>query len=576
MRLRVIAVDYDGTTGTDAGLDPAVRAVIGEAQGRGIRVVLVTGRILADLRRVAGSLALFDAVVGENGAVLSVPGDGRTRLLASPPPESLRKELARRNVPVVAGASVIEADAAQAHAVLQIVRDLELPLVIVFNRGRLMLLPQSVSKATGLQAALAALRLSAHNTLAVGDAENDHELLAASEIGAAVQWGSAALVGVADQVVPGTQPKDVGSYLRSVIAQQVILPRAARRHVLLGHSEHGRSVSLAVRGRNTLVMGEPRSGKSWVAGLLAEQLILMGYCLCVLDPEGDYAALEPLPGVVVLGGDAVLPQPREVLRLLRHPDMSLVLNLSRLGQSEKNGYIRMLLPLLAAIRRRTGLPHRIVLDEAHYFLRHEDVDWLLDLELHGYTLVTYRASAMHPSVLRACEEIIACRERSDEEVRALAACHNVPPEGIAHCQEVLGTLRIGEAALLPCTDEAGGRLVRVTLAQRQTAHVRHRTKYLDVPVTEDHAFVFTQSGWPAGPRARTLEQFVDALEQAPHDVVAGHLQRHDVSRWLDDVYADRSLAQRVREAESAARLRGVHAAIKDITTHIQSRYDFDD
>jgi hypothetical protein len=183
---------------------------------------------------------------------------------------------------------------------------------------------------------------------------------------------------------------------------------------------------------------------------------------------------------------------------------------------------------------------------------------------------------MHPSVLRACEEIIACRERSDEEVRALAACHNVPAEGLAHCQSVLGTLRIGEAALLPCTDEAGGRLVRVTLAPRQTSHVRHRTKYLDVPVSEDHAFAFTQNGWPLGLRARTLEQFVDALEQAPRDVVAGHLQRHDASRWLEDVYADRALAQRVREAESAARLRGVHAAVKDIAAHIQSRYEFDD
>lgn len=55
-------------------------------------------------------------------------------------------------------------------------RELEVPLVLLFNRSRLMVLPQSVSKATGLRAALSALRLSAHNAIAIGDAENDHEL----------------------------------------------------------------------------------------------------------------------------------------------------------------------------------------------------------------------------------------------------------------------------------------------------------------------------------------------------------------------------------------------------------------
>src|SRR2546430_11434817 len=36
----------------------------------------------------------------------------------------------------------------------------------------------------------------------------------------------------------------------------------------------------------------PISGKSWIAGLLCEQLALQRYSLCVVDPEGDYRALE--------------------------------------------------------------------------------------------------------------------------------------------------------------------------------------------------------------------------------------------------------------------------------------------
>src|SRR3974377_2484462 len=49
-----------------------------------------------------------------------------------------------------------------------------------------MVLPASVNKATGLAAVLPELELSAHNVLAVGDAENDHAFLRASGCGAAV------------------------------------------------------------------------------------------------------------------------------------------------------------------------------------------------------------------------------------------------------------------------------------------------------------------------------------------------------------------------------------------------------
>ena len=66
---------------------------------------------------------------------------------------------------------------------------------------------------------------------------------------------------------------------------------------------------------------------------------------------------------------------------LRHPDVSVIVELAAAPHAEKIGYIRGLLPALAAIRRRTGLPHRLVLDEAHYFLDHPEVDVAFDLEL---------------------------------------------------------------------------------------------------------------------------------------------------------------------------------------------------
>ena len=52
-----------------------------------------------------------------------------------------------------------------------------------------------------------------------------------------------------------------------------------------------------------------------MAGLLAEQLIGLGYDLLVFDPEGDYATLGELPGVITLGEHAI-PEADDVIAFL--------------------------------------------------------------------------------------------------------------------------------------------------------------------------------------------------------------------------------------------------------------------
>ena len=70
MRLSVLALDYDGTIAHGDRLDPSVLDAIAAARTRGITVVLVTGRIPSELRRVSGGLHFVDAVVAENGGVV--------------------------------------------------------------------------------------------------------------------------------------------------------------------------------------------------------------------------------------------------------------------------------------------------------------------------------------------------------------------------------------------------------------------------------------------------------------------------------------------------------------------------
>ena len=339
MKFAALALDYDGTIAVDGVFDPAVREAVAEARRRGIVVILVTGRQLPDLHRVAGDLTCFDVIVGENGAVLEFPSSGRHVVVGHAPNPTFLQELTRRGVPFAAGESVVEADANWAGTILEVIRSLEQPLILAFNRGRLMVLPQAVAKSTGLRHALLALRVSIHNTVAIGDAENDHDLLEACEVGVAVEWGSAALRAVADEVIAGTGPSAVADYIRRVSQQpRLSAGQMGRRRLILGRQYNGDEVSLAVRGRTILIAGEPGTGKSWLAGLLCEQSILQGYCVCIIDPEGDYRSLEALPSVITLGGDDPPPHARELLRALRHPDVSVIIDLSKLSHREKREY----------------------------------------------------------------------------------------------------------------------------------------------------------------------------------------------------------------------------------------------
>jgi hydroxymethylpyrimidine pyrophosphatase-like HAD family hydrolase len=574
MKFRVLALDYDGTIAQDGRLDSDVLSAIVEARSRGLVVVLVTGRILEDLRRVAGDLSFLDAVVAENGAVLHFPG-GPSRLIGQPAPQNFVSELRRSGIAISVGQCVVEADASAAPQILSVIRNLELPLLLLFNRSRLMVLPQGVSKGVGLRAALSALRLSVHNAIGIGDAENDHDLLAACEVGIAVGWGSRALKESADRVLEGSGPGAVAEYLRQTIGELRLPPeRMGRYHLALGTFEDGSPLAFPLRGRNVLIAGDPQSGKSWVAGLACEQMILQGYSVCVIDPEGDYRTLEPLPGVVILGGDDSPPQLPDVAQAVRHPDMSVVIDLSHVSHSEKVNYLYTLLPTLAAIRRTTGLPHRIVVDEAHYFLHEPNIRSLLDLNLGAYTLVTYRLSDLHPDVRAALEVLVVKRITDPQEVQTLvgmAKYGKVEAEWAA----ILEKLTISQAALLPGVSEAQGRLRRFELLPRMTSHVRHKAKYLDVQLIAEQAFVFTaKDGTRAGASARSLKEFSFLLKRCPASVLGAHAERGDFSRWIAGVFHDHLLASDLRKIEQRYRLGHERSLADSLVKAIHERYEF--
>jgi hypothetical protein len=87
---------------------------------------------------------------------------------------------------------LLDADANDGPRLLEAFRTLELPLVLVFNRGRVMAAPQGVSKGTGLRVALETLRLSARNTVAV---DKEDWLVPFAELFGGVGAGVGAIIG---------------------------------------------------------------------------------------------------------------------------------------------------------------------------------------------------------------------------------------------------------------------------------------------------------------------------------------------------------------------------------------------
>lgn len=548
MRLRVIATDYDGTIATDGVLHPVVRDAIDTARRQGVLVVIVTGRILSELRDVAGDLNFVDGVVAENGAVISLAG-GHTVQLGQSPPMSLLTALTERGIDFKVGRCVIEMDAGFSAVAMSLIREQELPLAISFNRQRMMLLPASISKSSGLQQLLGILGVSRHNALGIGDAENDHELLRCCEYAVAVQWGSEKLKQCADHVIAGNGPAAVGAFLKHVSSQvRLPLEHSGHHKVVLEAVEGQPPFEMVIRGRNVLIAGDTQSGKSWLAGLLMEQMIVQGYTVYVFDPEGDYASLGALPNTVVLGGGHFLPETENLLLLLQQ-GLNVVLNLSHLDHQTKADYIHTHLPLVAKFRRERGYPHRILLDESHYFLNGIDDDKLLDLDLAAYTLVTWRPSELSASVSKAMDIVAVTRLAEKNEVDAIAALSGDATDP-ARWYEPLANLAVDEAALLPPTAEAKGALRGFRVAPRLTQHVRHCTKYLDKAVDAQKAFVFSENGTPTGRTSATLCDLVTGIADCATHVIYGHLQRHDFSRWIGHVFGDNDLAGSVRILES--------------------------
>lgn len=178
MQYLALACDYDGTLAKDGVVSPQTIDALERLRASGRKLILVTGRLLEDLQAAFPRLDLFTYVVAENGALLYRIADATEQLLGEAPPRQFIQALQERGVaPLSTGRVIVASLHPHETVIVKVIDELRLERQVILNKGAVMVLPIGVNKGAGLAAALRQLKLSAHNVVGIGDAENDHSLL---------------------------------------------------------------------------------------------------------------------------------------------------------------------------------------------------------------------------------------------------------------------------------------------------------------------------------------------------------------------------------------------------------------
>jgi hydroxymethylpyrimidine pyrophosphatase-like HAD family hydrolase len=569
---KAVAIDFDGTLAEGGPPAAAVLAAVRSAREMGLRLLLVTGRTLTDLWQVFPDVDQhFDLTVAENGAILRA-AEGHRRLARPVDPE-LAKALQNRGIPVQPGEVILACDAVHDAEVFEEIRRLDLDCQLIRNRAALMVVPAGVTKASGLGAGLRELGLSARSAIAIGDAENDLALLEACELGVAVANAVPVVKQRADMVLDRADGPGVAEFLEGPIVRGERFIHPDRWRIRLGMFDDGAPATLPSSQINILVTGASQSGKSYLAGLITEQLIRFRYSVLVIDPEGDHVRLGELPDVLVVGGREGLPAPERLANLLGLRIGSVVADLSFLSREDANRYLKDVAPCVERQRLQKGAPHWVVIDEAHGSLGAGGaVARYLAPGATGYLLVSYQPWELSSEALGGLDAMIAVAGGQQSGIGSVAkAMAGFAGDDAASLMSRLEGAGLGRALLA----SRGGGTRTLHVGRRTTSHVRHWHKYAMVEQPSQSRFYFRRC-WGDGilAVAGNLQDFHRELSHCEAEVVLHHAMRHDFSRWIQGVFRDSVLAETMRAIEAGVAATGANSnSIRnELLTALEARY----
>ncbi len=557
-----LATDLDGTLTQDphGHVDPQTWEMLRRLKSTGFTIILVTGRTLETFAAGGPFGELCEAIVAENGAIVYFPRrDAVVFPFGRLPPELLQR-LALIDAPLERGMAIIATQMPYDETILELLREVGGGATVEYNRGAVMVLPLGATKGTGLKYALNELGISPHNVVACGDAENDRSLFDAAECAAAVGNAPATIKALADLSLPYTASQSVQILIRRLLAGQLPGFRSRLyRQLGIGQYPLGDPLHIdpfVLLNGNLAIYGSSSSGKSWLAGLLTEELLRQSYQVCIIDPEGDYRALAAGPHTMLLGGRRQsLPPVADVFNFLDSGQVSLVLDLSGFEMAARVEYVAELLPALQGLRQRRGRPHWVLLDEAQNFCL-EGGSHMVQLveqsmDCGGFGIVSYRPSLVAESLRARVGHVLLTRLSLTDDLAAIQSFMAGFENGASVLAQ-LPTLPVGQAFWCVSDDrphwphQPGA--VRFQVGPRSVPHIRHLHKYLRSPLPAPKRFYFHDSqGNFMNRAAANLWEFREAVGELPLDSLEYHQRRGDFEKWVGGVLCDSELARRLHK-----------------------------
>jgi hydroxymethylpyrimidine pyrophosphatase-like HAD family hydrolase len=580
MRYFALATDYDNTLASDGRVADSTWGALERLRASGRHAILVSGRELDDLLAICPRIELFSRVVAENGGVLYCPADGGRRLLAPAPPENFVAELGRRAPDAFGiGETLVATVKPHERVALDVIRDLGLELRIIFNGDAVMIVAPGVSKASGLAAALADLELSPLNVVGIGDAENDHALLNACGLAAAVANALPELKKHADLVTRGVAGAGVAELIDTLVADDLraIADATPRDRIVLGRRDEApdsEPLCLPAYGSVVLLVGESGCGKSTATAGLLERLVGAGCQLCIVDPEGDYGNDD---ATLVLGDASTPPSIEEAMQLLRRPARpAIAINLLRVPPLDRPVFCANLLLQVQRLRTRTGRPHWLVFEEAHHLFPSEwaGANQAIPNALETALAVTVSPEQLSPVLLQQVGTVLAMGDGAHAALQRFAAASgreapSFSGDGAPPSTDGTAKLAAGDALLWRVGDAAPPQRVRLEPGSKEKR--RHRRKYAEGLLIPERSFYFRGEHNALNLRAHNLVLFVEIAGGVDAATWQFHRKRGDYSRWFEQQIGDADLAREARDIEQDSALDAAQSLAR-IRTAIHTRY----
>lgn len=211
----VIACDFDRTL-TDDSLSLSkdiVKKLAFMKELVGFILVIASGRrLLSLIKLLNGLIDSCDALIAENGAILYDPKK-RMKIRLTSRIDALHKALRKSGIEAEFGEVIVSIRRSEYVRLLDILKQHNLDVDLIYNVDSLMVLPRGVNKGTGLKQYLKLIGINNAFIIAFGDGENDLDLFKVADVRIAVANATEELKREADFVSDLPDGKAVIDYI---------------------------------------------------------------------------------------------------------------------------------------------------------------------------------------------------------------------------------------------------------------------------------------------------------------------------------------------------------------------------